>query len=159
MRTSENKPPPYRGTIPYRQTHAILTLARTEEIAPSTSPAGMCAPARPTTEAWPARPTPHVSSAGEGSAHVASLCLWCLHRLYQIEKQCLCTQYHAAITTEGSLVNRSPRYLACLAGVHVCVHFCLPTSSAALASFYIEIDYIGTWTDARKAVFQSAADK
>lgn len=30
---------------------------------------------------------------------------------------------------------------------------------AALASFYIEVDFNGTWTDARKATFQSAADR
>ena len=30
---------------------------------------------------------------------------------------------------------------------------------AALDPFYIEVDFIGTWTDARRAVFQSAADR
>ena len=30
---------------------------------------------------------------------------------------------------------------------------------AALDSFFIEIDFVGTWTDARRAVFQSAADR
>lgn len=28
-----------------------------------------------------------------------------------------------------------------------------------LDPFYIEIDFIGTWTDARRVVFQSAADR
>eukprot|EP00904_Undaria_pinnatifida_P014023 jgi/Undpi1/9751/HiC_scaffold_27.g12207.m1 len=37
-------------------------------------------------------------------------------------------------------------------------HYVTPCQ-AALASFYIELDYSGTWTDARQAVFQSAADR
>ena len=30
---------------------------------------------------------------------------------------------------------------------------------AALDSFYIDVDYVGTWTDARQTVFQAAADR
>lgn len=41
-------------------------------------------------------------------------------------------------------------------GVRVC-GFISTVLLADLAPFYIEIDYIGTWTDARKAVFQAAA--
>lgn len=36
---------------------------------------------------------------------------------------------------------------------------CETYTSAALAEFRIELDYLGTWTDARKAVFESAASR
>ena len=46
-------------------------------------------------------------------------------------------------------------YLAVL--MYVCL-FRFPIV-AALASFYIEIDFVGNWTDARRGVFQSAANR
>lgn len=41
----------------------------------------------------------------------------------------------------------------------LCVPVYLPALLAALDSFYIVIEYIGTWTEERMAVFQTAADK
>ena len=34
-----------------------------------------------------------------------------------------------------------------------------PSHFTALAPFFIELEFIGTWTDARRAIVQDAADR
>lgn len=72
--------------------------------------------------------------------------------------------------TSNSLVVFSPPYfespwsdpwsiLPYLCGLMLWTARLPATVTAALAEFYIAVEFVGTWTQSRKDVFQSAADR
>lgn len=69
-----------------------------------------------------------------------------------------CIQVEYSVLTVPLMVNAC-RTLRSNCFLHGVCMFGFLSPSAALDTFFIEVDFIGTWTNARRAIFQSAADR